>query len=197
MSPPSNHTLRLIPGSLSSLSSQTKNVIPISLSEFLFRIRLHQIPLQIQIYFLQRVSPPNPHLLLPDGPFPSSNFMRSLFPANCPDSRGKKRLFWYTPTFGVVGVVAVPRVSQCTLVLPPTILYVILPQPQPAICCICTLSFYNTYMPTPPPFSNFKNVSCQWLTGCAACATLALMHFHLLLSSLSFILLYHPRNHSK
>jgi hypothetical protein len=45
-------------------------------------------PLQIQIYFLQRVCPPNPHLLLLDGPFPSSIFMRSVFPANCPPTAG-------------------------------------------------------------------------------------------------------------
>ena len=50
-------------------------------------------PLQIQIYFLQRVSPPNPHLLLLDGPFPSSIFMRSLFPANGPDSRANNAFF--------------------------------------------------------------------------------------------------------
>lgn len=65
-----------------------KNVIPISFQNSLQNPSPSD-PLQIQIYFLQRVCPPNPHLLLLDGPFPSSNFMRSVFPANCPDSRGQ------------------------------------------------------------------------------------------------------------
>jgi len=72
--PLSNHISRPIPGSPCSLPSLTKRH-----SHSPSRISLQNPPpsdpLQIQIYFLQRVCPPNPHLLLLHGPFPSRQIL--------------------------------------------------------------------------------------------------------------------------
>jgi hypothetical protein len=120
--PASNHISRPIPGSPCSLPSLTKRH-----SHSPSRISLQNPspsdPLQIQIYFVQRVCPPNPHLLLLDGPFPSSNFMRSVFPVNCPDSRGNNTFFSTHLLHLALSPCHVSPSTSPPLVLPPTICY--------------------------------------------------------------------------
>lgn len=156
---------------------------------------LHQIPLQIQIYFVQRVCPPNPHLLLLDGPFPSSNFMRSVFPANCPDSRGNNTFFGTHLLHLALSPCHVSPSTSAPLVLPPTICY--LSRSRSLQFVASSTSFRSTTHTHPYPFSNLNNVGscCQWLR--CAC-THALLPVAQLSLSFSSVLPSNtiPRNHS-
>ncbi len=93
-----NHTPRPRPGSPCSLPSLTKRHSH-SPSRISFQNPLHQIALQIQIYFFQRVFPPNPHHLLLDGPSPPVplvKFNEISFSQICPNSRSNNAFFVHT-----------------------------------------------------------------------------------------------------
>src|SRR5712672_1380685 len=103
-----------LPCSLPSLTKRHST----SPSRILFRIPLHQILCKFKFISLCASLPPNPHLLLLHGPFPtvplSSKFNQIAFLQICPNSRANNSFLGHTTCHSALSPSHVSPTTPCT-----------------------------------------------------------------------------------